>query len=93
MLRPTHNRKLVKINVVASERSKRTQQANAASEQQQNIQEGYEQVSNEKSYYPLTQPTVSETAKKVKTIVNILFTKEHIDNMTYKWLNSGEKTT
>lgn len=67
--------------------------ANAASEQQQNIQEGYEQVFNEKFQYPLTQPTVSETAKKVKTIVSILFTKEHIDNMTYKWLNSGDKTT
>ena len=54
------------------------------------IQEGYEQVSNEKFYKPLEEPIVSQTAVKVKTIVNTLFSNGHIDKMTYKWLNSGE---
>ena len=53
------------------------------------IQEGYEQVSNEKFYKPLNEPIVSQTAVKVKTIVNTLFSNGHIDKMTYKWLNSG----
>ena len=54
------------------------------------IQEGYEQVSNEKFYKLLNEPIVSQTAVKVKTIVNTLFSNGHIDKMTYKWLNSGQ---
>ena len=54
------------------------------------IQEGYEQVCNEKFYKPLKEPIVSQTAVKVKTIVNTLFSNGHIDKMTYKWLNSGQ---
>ncbi len=54
------------------------------------IQEGYEQVSNEKFYKPLEEPIVSQTATKVNTIVNTLFSNGHIDKMTYKWLNSSQ---
>ena len=56
----------------------------------QKIEEGLEQVSNEKFYKPLEEPIVSQTAAKVKTIVNTMFANGHIDKMTYKWLNSGQ---
>ena len=56
----------------------------------QKIEEGIEQVSNEKFYKPLEEPIVSQTAAKVKTIVNTMFANGHIDKMTYKWLNSGQ---
>lgn len=56
----------------------------------QKIEEGLEQVSNEKFYKPLEEPIVSQTAAKVKTIVNTLFANGHIDTMTHKWLNSGQ---
>ena len=51
----------------------------------------FEQVSNDKFYKPLEKPIVSQTASKAKTIVNTLFTNGHIDEMTHKWLNSGQK--
>ena len=54
------------------------------------IKEGFEQVSNDKFYKPLEEPIVSQTAAKVKTIVNTLFADGHIDKMTYKWLNLGQ---
>ena len=56
----------------------------------QKIEEGSEQVSNEKFYKPLEEPIVSQTAAKVKTIVNTLSANGHIDKMTYQWLNSGQ---
>ena len=56
----------------------------------QKIEEGLEQVSNEKFYKPLEEPIVSQTAANVKTIVNTLFANGHIDKMTYKWLNSSQ---
>ena len=52
--------------------------------------EVFEQVSNGKFYKPLEKPIVSQTASKVKAIVNTLFTNGHIDEMTHKWLNSGQ---
>ena len=54
------------------------------------IEEDLEQVSSEKFYKPLEEPIVSQTAAKVKTIVNTLSANGHIDEMTYKWLNSGQ---
>ena len=48
------------------------------------------QVSNENFYKPLTRPVVSETATKVITIINALFTNGHIDQMTHKWLSLGQ---
>ena len=56
----------------------------------QKIQEGLEQVSNENFYKPLETPIVSSTAAKVGNIVKTLFDNGHIDNMTYKWLSSGQ---
>ena len=57
----------------------------------QKIQEGLEQVSNENFYKPLETPIVSSTMAKVENIVKTLFDNGHIDNMTYKWLSSGQK--
>ena len=48
------------------------------------------QVSNENFYKPLTRPVVSETATKVITIINALFTNGLIDKMTHKWLSLGQ---
>ena len=56
----------------------------------QKIEESLEEVSNEKFYKPLEELIVSQTAVKVKTIVNTMFANGHIDKMTYKWLNSGQ---
>ena len=49
-----------------------------------------ESFSNAKFYKPLKKPIVSQTASKAKTIVNTLFSNGHIDEMTHKWLNSGQ---
>ena len=57
----------------------------------QKIQEGLQQVSNENFYKPLETPIVSSTMAKVGNIVKTLFDNGHIDNMTYKWLSSGQK--
>ena len=57
----------------------------------QKIQEGLEQVSNENFYKPLETPIVSSTMAKFGNIVKTLFDNGHIDNMTYKWLSSGQK--
>ena len=54
------------------------------------IKEGNQQLLDQKFYIPLTEPIVSLTATKAKTIVNTLFTNGHIDSMTYKWLNQGQ---
>ena len=45
---------------------------------------------HEKFYKPLEEPIVSQTATRVKTIVNTLFANGHIDKMTYKWFTSGQ---
>ena len=54
------------------------------------IKEGNQQLLDQKFYIPLTEPIVSFTATKAKTIVNTLFTNGHIDTMTHKWLNQGQ---
>ena len=54
------------------------------------IKEGNQQLLDQKFYIPLTEPIVSSTATKAKTIVNTLFTNGHIDSMTHKWLNQGQ---
>ena len=54
------------------------------------MEEGLEQVSNEKFYKPLEEPIVSQTVAKFETIINTLFANERIDKMTYKWLNSAQ---
>ena len=54
------------------------------------IKEGNQQLLDRKFYIPLTEPIVSLTATKAKTIVNTLSTNGHIDSMTYKWLNQGQ---
>ena len=55
------------------------------------IMDTTQKVSNEKFYKPLElEPIVSQTAAKVKTIVNTLSANGHIDKMTYQWLNSGQ---
>ena len=53
----------------------------------QKIQEGLQQVSKKNFYKPLTRPIVSETATRVVTVINALFTNGHIDQITHKWLN------
>ena len=58
----------------------------------QNIEEGIEQVFNEKFYKPLVEPIVSQTAAKVKAIINTMFANGHIEKMIYKWLNSGQNS-
>ena len=57
----------------------------------QKIQESLEQVSNENFYKPLETSIVSSTMAKIGNIVKTLFDNGHIDNMTYKWLSSGQK--
>ena len=57
----------------------------------QKIEQSLEQVSNEKFYKPLEELIVSQTAAKVKTIVNTLITNGNIDKGTHKWLHSGQK--
>ena len=54
------------------------------------IQKGLEQVFNENYYTPLKTPIVSSTKAKVGNTVKTLFDNGHIDNMTYKWLSSGQ---
>ena len=56
----------------------------------QKVEEGLEQVSNEKFYKPLEEPIASQTVAKVKKIVNTLFANGHIDKTTYQRLNSGQ---
>ena len=54
----------------------------------QKIQEGLQQLSDDKFYKPITS-IVLDTARKVNAIVNKLF--RNIDKMTYKWLKIGLK--
>ena len=50
----------------------------------QKIQEGSQQLSDDKFYTPLTSLIVLDTARKVNEIVNKLFRSGNIDKMTHK---------
>jgi len=50
----------------------------------QKIDEGLQQLSNDKFYKPLPSPIVQDTARKVKEMVNKLHRSGHIDLMTHK---------
>ena len=55
------------------------------------IDEGLQQLSNDKFYKPLSSPIVQDTARKVKELVNKLYRSGHIDLMTHKWLTISLK--
>ena len=57
----------------------------------QKIQEGSQQLSDDKFYKPLASPIVQETSRKVNAIVSKLFCSGHIDKMTHKWLTTDLK--
>ena len=57
----------------------------------QKIQEGSQQLSDDKFYKPLASPIVQETSRKVNAIVYKLFCSGHIDKMTHKWLTTDLK--
>ena len=57
----------------------------------QKIDEGLQQLSNDKFYKPLSSPIVQDTARKVKELVNKLCRSGHIVLMTHKWLTIGLK--
>ena len=57
----------------------------------QKIDEGLQQLSNDRFYKPLSSPIVHNTARKAKELVNKLFRSGHIDEMTHKWLTIGLK--
>ena len=52
----------------------------------QKIQEGLQQLSDDKFYKPVTSSIVLDTARKVNAMVKKLFSSGNIDKMTYKWL-------
>ena len=55
----------------------------------QKIEEGLEQLPDDKFYKLLTNPIVLDTAQKVNRIVNKLFRSGNIDTMIHKWLTIG----
>ena len=57
----------------------------------QKIEPGLQQLSDDKLYKPLSSPVVPDAARKVKEVVNNLHRAGHVDKMTYKWLNEGQK--
>ena len=57
----------------------------------QKIEEGLQQLSDDKFYKPLETPIVLDTALKVTRIVDKLFRSGNIDTMTHKWLTIGLK--
>ena len=57
----------------------------------QKTDEGFQQLSNDNFYKPLSSPIVQDTARKVKEMVNKLHRSGHIDLMTHKWLTIGLK--
>ena len=57
----------------------------------QKIEPGLQQLSDNKLYKPLSSPVVPDAARKVKEVVNNLHRAGHVDKMTYKWLNEGQK--
>ena len=57
---------------------------------QDKIREGNVQVCDTNFYNPLQDPIMSSTAEKVSNIANALYTNNHIDAMTFKWLDQGQ---
>ena len=55
------------------------------------IDEGLQQLSNDKFYKPLSSPIVQDIARKVKELINKLYRSGYIDLMTHKWLTIGLK--
>ena len=53
----------------------------------QKIEEGLQQLSNDKFYKPLSSPIVHNTARKANELVNKLYRSGHTDVMTHKWLS------
>ena len=53
---------------------------------QHKINEGQIQLNNKDHYMPLEQPMVGETNRKVTQLINELYRRNHIDEMTKKWL-------
>ena len=53
---------------------------------QDKINEGKIQLNNKDHYMPLEQPMVGETNRKVTQLINELYRRNHIDEMTKKWL-------
>ena len=57
----------------------------------QKIEEGLQQLSDDKFYKPLGTPIVLDTALKANRIVDKLFCSGSINKMTQKWLTIGLK--
>ena len=53
---------------------------------QEKINEGQIQLNSKDHYMPLEQPMVRETNRKVTQLINELYRRNHIDEMTKKWL-------
>ena len=53
---------------------------------QDKINEGQIQLNSKDHYMPLEQPMVRETNCKVTQLINELYRRNHIDEMTNKWL-------
>ena len=53
---------------------------------QDKINEGQIQLNNKDHYMPLEQPMVGETNRKVTQLINELYRRNRIDEMTKKWL-------
>ena len=53
---------------------------------QDKINEGQIQLNNKDHNMPLERPMVKETNHKVTLLINELYRKNHIDEMTKKWL-------
>ena len=76
-----------KINLKKADRGTTTVILDTA----QKINEGLQQLSNDKFYKPLSSPIVQDNAQEVKELVNKLYCSGHIDLMTHKWLTIGLK--
>lgn len=57
----------------------------------QKINEGLQQLSNDKFYKALSSPIVQDTTRKVKELVNKLYHSGDIDLIAHKWLTVGLK--
>ena len=56
------------------------------------IREGQEQLDNRTHYLPLDIPMVKSTQERVQRIIDTLYRKKHIDDMTKKWLSQTPNT-
>ncbi|XP_068739308.1 uncharacterized protein [Montipora capricornis] len=54
---------------------------------QDKIREGQILLDEKQNYKPLSSPMALETSQKAKEIINALHHKDHIDDMTQKWLS------